>query len=64
MSESGCATCTWRAKYDRQPKSFLGRIWRWHVNFCPGWKSYLKSLPDEEKRVVIERYSLDGTKFE
>ena len=42
MSEPGCATCSFRAKYDEKPKSFLGRVWRWHANFCPGWKAYMK----------------------
>ena len=49
MSEPGCATCSFRAKYDEKPKSFLGRVWRWHANFCPGWKAYMKTLPDDEK---------------
>jgi hypothetical protein len=26
-----------------------GRIWKWHVGWCPGWKSYLKSLADEDR---------------
>ena len=34
---------------DNNPKSFLGRIWRWHTTWCPGWKAYMKSLPDEER---------------
>ena len=32
MSEPGCATCSFRAKYDDRPKSLLGRLWRWHAN--------------------------------
>ena len=63
MSESGCATCSFRAKYDEKPKSFLGRLWRWHANFCPGWKAYMKSLPDDEKRVIIEKYHFPANKF-
>ena len=36
-----------RAKYDCRPRSFAGRFWRWHINFCPGWKAYFSSLtPD------------------
>lgn len=63
MSDSGCATCAFRAKYDRNPGSFLGRVWRWHANFCPGWKSYMTTLPDAEKKAIIERYDFPATKF-
>lgn len=63
MSESGCANCTFRAKYDRNPGSFLGRVWRWHANFCPGWKSYMKTLPDDEKKAIVEKYDFQATKF-
>jgi hypothetical protein len=63
MSESECATCSFRAKYDAKPKSFLGRLWRWHANFCPGWKGYMKSLPDDEKITIIERYNFPANKF-
>ncbi len=63
MSEPGCATCSFRAKYDEKPKSFLGRVWRWHASFCPGWKAYMKSLPDDEKRVIVEKCNFAATKF-
>jgi hypothetical protein len=63
MSESGCATCGFRAKYDARPKSLLGRLWRWHASFCPGWRSYVKSLPEDDKQAIIERYKLSATKF-
>ena len=63
MSQPGCATCAWRAKYDKEPKSLLGRLWRWHANFCPGWKGYMKSLPEEEKSVLIEKYNFPTGKF-
>ncbi len=63
MSESGCATCSFRAKYELEPKSFLGRLWRWHANFCPGWKSYMASLTDEEKKSLTEKYSFPPGKF-
>ncbi len=61
MAGQGCAQCGWRAKYDSNPKSFLGRLWRWHINFCPGWKSYFKSLPEEEKTKLAEQYHLRKT---
>jgi len=53
---SNCEKCSFRAKYDNNPRSILGRIWKWHIGWCPGWKSYLKSLPEEERRKVIEQY--------
>ncbi len=56
MAEPNCPDCGWRAKYDQKPKSFLGRIWKWHIKWCPGWKSYLKILPDEEREAVLDKY--------
>jgi hypothetical protein len=41
----------------------LGRLWRWHTNFCPGWKAYMKSLPDEEKKALTEKYNFPAGKF-
>ncbi len=49
MAEN-CEKCKFRAKYDQRPDSFLGKLWRWHINFCPGWKTYFTSQ-DEEKRL-------------
>ena len=45
-----CANCKLRAKYDQKPTSLLGRFWRWHINFCPGWKAYFTSLSVENSR--------------
>jgi hypothetical protein len=53
-----CATCKFRAKYDNAPKSILGRLWRWHINFCPGWKGYMNSLPEAEKAGLRTKYNL------
>ena len=44
-----CENCKLRANYDKNPKSLMGRFWRWHINFCPGWKGYFTSLNDEKK---------------
>ena len=44
-----CEKCKFRAKYDQKTDSFLGRFWRWHINFCPGWKAYFTNLSDEKK---------------
>jgi len=56
MEDKGCEDCSFRAKYDNNPKSFLGRFWKWHIKWCPGWKSYIKSLPESEKKAILDRY--------
>ena len=53
-----CADCKFRAKYDENPKSLLGRFWRFHIKFCPGWKNYLISLSEEERIALKEKYGL------
>jgi len=58
MADHNCMHCSFRAKYDNHPESFLGRIWRWHAGWCPGWKAYLKSLPDSQRNELIEKYHL------
>ncbi len=63
MSNHNCETCPFRAKHDKKPQSIMGRLWRWHINFCPGWKAYMKSLPDEKKQTIITQYSLPQGKF-
>lgn len=51
-----CPSCPLKAKYDTKPKSFAGRFWRWHINFCPGWKSYMLSLDDEKRNEIAQHY--------
>ncbi len=51
-----CENCKLRANYDANPKSFLGHVWRWHINFCPGWKAYFKSLPEDKKAEIRSKY--------
>ena len=63
MADSSCETCAFRARYDNRPKSFLGRLWRWHTNFCPGWKKYMMSLPEEERKALAEKYGFPPDKF-
>lgn len=58
MSKHNCDNCAWRAKYDARPRSLLGRLWRWHIRFCPGWRAYCAALPEEARRRLAERYSL------
>lgn len=62
MAEQNCANCGFRAKYDNNPKSLLGRFWRWHINWCPGWKGYITSLPQDEKAKLAEKYNF--TKYQ
>jgi hypothetical protein len=57
MTESNCSNCKLRAKYDSKPKSLAGRFWRWHINFCPGWKKYFTGLTMEEKERVADQYN-------
>jgi hypothetical protein len=54
---AGCKECKMRGKYDLNPRSFLGRLWKWHTRWCPGWKQYLEDLPDEEREHVKRKYS-------
>ena len=58
MADQSCENCSFRAKYDANSKSFLGRMWRWHANWCPGWKAYMKSLPDEKRESIAEKYNM------
>ena len=58
MAEHNCENCNFRAKYDNNFKSFLGRLWKWHIGWCPGWKRYMKSLPDDERVTLAEKYDL------
>jgi len=56
MARLNCGNCSFRAKYDNNPKSFLGRIWKWHVAWCPGWKKYITSLSPRERARLSEKY--------
>ncbi|MCY1719916.1 hypothetical protein OU798_06150 [Prolixibacteraceae bacterium Z1-6] len=58
MAESTCENCKLREKYDKKPKSFLGRFWRWHIGFCPGWKAFMQSLDEEKQQELRVKYNL------
>lgn len=58
MAKHQCSSCPMRAKYDQKPQSLIGRFWRWHIKFCPGWKAYMKDLSEEERKLVMDRYEL------
>jgi hypothetical protein len=59
MVGQNCGKCGFRARYDRNPGSLLGRLWRWHAGWCPGWKKYMESLPEDEKILLSQKYKLD-----
>ncbi|MDB1122945.1 hypothetical protein [Vibrio algarum] len=59
MKKHNCETCKHRAKYDKNPNSLSGKLWRWHINFCPGWKGYMASLESEKKDEVLKKYHLN-----
>ena len=42
--ESKCHTCGLRARAEQKPRSLIARFWRWHTNWCPGWKAYVAEL--------------------
>lgn len=58
MADSRCEHCSFREAYDRNPNSLIGKIWRWHINWCPGWKKYLNSVSADEKKKLIDKYGL------
>ena len=57
MSKYPCEYCKLRAHYDKNPKSLPGRFWRWHINFCPGWKAFFTHQDGETKDVLREKYN-------
>jgi len=58
MANSSCESCKFRAKYDNNPQSLLGRLWRWHAGWCQGWKSYMTSLSVEEREALAQQYNM------
>ncbi len=67
MKQHNCENCGLRSRYDQNPRSIIGRLWRWHINWCPGWKKYITSLPDEDRNRISRTYNMkkyqkgDGT---
>ena len=59
MSEPKCKNCAFRGRYDKNPRSLLGRIWRWHANWCPGWSAYMRALPAEERKATAKGYKME-----
>lgn len=58
MPDQSCENCKMKAKYDVNPKSLIGRFWRWHIKFCPGWKKYMNEVSDEKRQELISKYNL------
>jgi hypothetical protein len=57
MSERrhNCEDCGLRKRAEKRPNSLLGRLWRWHTGWCPGWKSYQRWLAEREAQEVPRR---------
>lgn len=51
-TEKSCANCALKAKAEAKPKSFMGRLWRWHTTWCPGWKAYQAELAKQNRDEV------------
>ena len=51
-----CKDCRFRKAYDKNPDSFIGKLWKFHINFCPGWKRYMHQLPENKRRETAEKY--------
>ena len=49
MKKHPCEDCGWRKKAEAKPEAFMSKVWVWHTKFCPGWKSYQKSLENQHK---------------
>ena len=60
--EFPCENCKLRAHYDKNPKSLMGRFWRWHINFCPGFRGYFTSRDEETKAQIREKYNFEKYK--
>ena len=62
-NEINCIDCAWRKKYDENSKSILGRLWRFHIRFCPGWSQYMKTLTPEERGPIKEQYKIITNRY-
>ena len=47
--QSGCETCFFKKYVDRNPNSWVARLWRWHTGWCPGWKAYQRKLAETQE---------------
>jgi hypothetical protein len=58
MAGYNCEKCRLRGKYDKNKQSILGRLWRWHIGWCPGWKGYMASLDEKDRQFLEDRYGI------
>jgi len=35
-----------KKKAEANPQALMSRIWKWHTNWCPGWKAYQRELKE------------------
>ena len=49
----GCESCPMRQKAESNPKSLMARLWKWHTNWCPGWKAYQAHLAEQANIDVV-----------
>ncbi|MCL6479437.1 MAG: hypothetical protein K6T65_13690 [Peptococcaceae bacterium] len=47
---SRCEECKFRKNAERNPKSLIAVLWRWHTRWCPGWKAYQRELSAQEEK--------------
>ena len=45
-----CENCKLRAAYDKNPKSLIGRFWRWQINFCPAGEATLSHCHQRNRK--------------
>lgn len=43
-TEIACTKCPMKTKYDKNPKSLIGRFWRWHISIYTGILSGLENV--------------------
>lgn len=45
---AGCEHCGLRNYAEKNPDKLIGKIWKWHTRWCPGWKRYQRELRKRE----------------
>ena len=50
-----CENCGLRRRAEKQPNSLLGRFWRWHTGWCPGWKAYQRAMAEQEAQSRVKQ---------